>query len=241
MTKQIVVPDFIARDGHIVLEVTRESDYGGADVDPREQDPLGRMVCWHRRNKFGVEPLDRNVTNDYELAAILASILAEELDLDPDQKVNVEEYNSSQRLADIIARHTKAVILPVYLLEHSGMWMSTDRREFDMVDPGSWDHGQVGIVYATTKDMKKFLGVQEITDDVREQAKAILKSEIRRYSMYLQGDVYSFNLMNEETEEDIDSCGGIYAEDLDELKVELKDDLPDGYRYLADKLVYNGQ
>lgn len=239
VTKQIVVPDFMARDGSIVLEVTRESDYGGA-IDPREWgDPLGHMVCWHKRNKFGDEPHDRNVRDENELAGILADVLAQELSLDSDQEANVENFNSPDRIAKAIMKHTKAVILPIYLLEHGGLWMSTDRGHFDMVDPGSWDHGQVGIIYATTKEMKNYIGVQEVTDDVIARAKQILKEEIRTYSMYLQGDVYEYNLKNEETGEDIDSCGNIYAEDLDELKEGMRDALPEEYKYLAEKLHYN--
>ncbi|PYB68545.1 hypothetical protein DMB44_04215 [Thermoplasma sp. Kam2015] len=237
VTRHMVIPDYSAHDGPIVLEVTRETDFGG--VDPREDDTLGHMVCWNRGYNFGSEPHDRNIHSEDELAVILAGILAEELNLDSDQKANVENFNSPYELMRAIKKHTRTVVLPIYLLDHGGLWLSTGRGYFDMIDPGSWDHGQAGIIYATSNDMKRNFKVQEITDEIMKEAENVLESEIERYSMFLQGDVWYYELKNRDTDELIDSCGGIYADRFSDLKRQIKSLIPEEFAHLADTLDEN--
>lgn len=232
ITKSMVVPDLSARNGDVVLEVTQETD----DLDPREYGDLGHMVCWAHRYRFGQEPQDRNVRSKGELAGILAGILAEALHLDADQKANVEDNNTVEDLMRAIVKHTRTVVLPLYLFDHSGLSMSTSSRGFDMVDPGSWDHGQVGIIYMTENEMKKEYDAAEITEEVVKKAKDALRSVVHTYDLYLQGEVYYFRLYRESTDEDIDSCGGFYCDGTEELKRELKTHIPAEYHNLVDKL-----
>ncbi len=223
----------MAKDGSAVLKVFQEDP---ELADPRsDSNLLGHMVCWHRIYNFGNAPQDVNVKNDDQLAGVLSSIIAEELKLDIDQQVNVENYNSTRRLLDIVKR-TKTVIIPIYLLDHGGLWMSTDRGFFDMIDPGSWDHGQVGFIYATSKDIKEKLGVQDLTEETVSMVKEILREEVRTYSMYLSGNVYYYVLEDEKMHEEIDSAGQIYAENLIELREAIRAMLPSEYAPLADEL-----
>ena len=48
------------------------------------------------------------------------------------------------------------VSLPVYMLDHSGTFLST--RGFADVDPDRWDWGQIGIIYCTEEAAKKWFG-----------------------------------------------------------------------------------
>ena len=232
ITKYMEVPDLSARDGDVVLEVTQETD----GLNPRECSDFGHMVCWANRYRFGQTPQDRNVRSEGELVGILADILAESLDLDADQKANVENNNTVGDLMRAIVKHTKTVVLPLYLLDHSGLSISTSSRVFDMVDPGSWDHGQVGIIYMTENEIKKEYGAAEITEEVVKKAKDALRNEVHTYDLYLQGEVYYFRLYRESTDEDIDSCGGFYCDGTEELKSALKPHIPAEYHGLVDNL-----
>ena len=136
-----------------------------------------------------------------------------------------------------IVRHTNVVILPLYLMDHSGLSMSTSSRLYDMCDQGNWDHGQIGFIYATTKEMLGWHSANEITEQIKNSVRSILRDEIHTYDLYLRGEVYYFRLYNKETDEDIDSCGGFYPDNLEDLKKRLRDDyIPEEYQYLLDRL-----
>lgn len=231
-----VVPDYVARNGPLVLEVNSESDYGGPE-NPREDADFGHMLCWHKRMNFGSEPQDFNISDRGKLDAHFARILADEFKLSDEQREYVEYYCPINRMINALREHRKFVALPIYIFEHSGVTISTERGYFDAIDPGSWDHGQLGIIYATESEIKKWLGkTDNLTDEDLKKAHDGLKDIIKTYDMYLSGEVYVYSLYDSESEENIDSCGGIYAEDIGELKEGIKATLPEEYRYLADKL-----
>ena len=235
-TVQIVEPDYVAQDGSLVLEVNSESDYGGPE-NPRVNGEFGHMLCWHRRANFGSEPLDFNMTERTQMEVHFARVLADELNLSDEQRYNVEAYCPLDRMINTLVKRKKAVVLPIYLFEHSGMSISTTRGYFDAIDPGSWDHGQSGIIYATETEIKKWLGKPgDLTDEDMKVARDELADIVRIYDMYLNGEAYCFNLYNRETEENIDSCGGIYAENDKDLKKAIREIVPEEYAYLVDKL-----
>lgn len=96
------------------------------------------------------------------------------------------------------------VALPLFLMDHSGLSISTS----DFGCP--WDSGQVGFIYATYEDIKKTFMVDTITDDILEKAKQSLKSEVKVYDQYLCGDVYGF-VIRDGRGEILESCWGFYG------------------------------
>lgn len=99
--------------------------------------------------------------------------------------------------------HEAIHILPLYLMDHSGLSLQTE--PFGC----GWDSGQVGFVFTTAKRMEE-LGVTE--DDVEE----CLRSEVKVYSQYLEGDVWGY-ILRDSDGETIDSCWGFYgAEDAEQ-------------------------
>ena len=68
------------------------------------------------------------------------------------------------------------VSLPVYMLDHSGTFLST--RGFADVDPDRWDWGQIGIIYCTEEAAKKWFGY--LPD--KEMLKTQLNGEVVPYS-----------------------------------------------------------
>lgn len=126
------------------------------------------------------------------------------------------------------------VMLPLYLLDHSGITIST--RSFN--DP--WDSGQVGWIYTTKDEAIKEIGYGE--NDWRERAIQLMEAEVKEYDQYLTGDVYGFTLLkkvdveNEDDDsawEEVDSCWGFYGSDVFESGMEdnvpgLRDALESG-------------
>ena len=234
IVEQKVVPDFVANDGSVVLEITREED---VDFNPRDSTDYGHMVCMHKNYIFGHEPQDRNLKNEDELTNVLLDILDEEIGFDSDQRYNIRDNCSNQRLMNAIVNHTNVVILPLYLMDHSGLSMSTSATTFNIFDSGGWDHGQVGFIYATTKEILSWYDTKEITEEIKKSVRNSLKSEIHTYDLYLRGEVYYFRLYNKDTDEDIDACGGFYSDDIKGLKEQLRDGyIPEEYQYLLDRL-----
>ena len=92
-----------------------------------------------------------------------------------------------------------AVILPLFLHDHSGLSISTG-------ETCSWDSGQVGFIRMTKK------AAEEFGDDTEERLFEILQSDINTYDMYLRGDVHGYIVCNRKGRE-LDSCWGCYGEE----------------------------
>lgn len=158
---------------------------------PRQWDNLGKMLCKHRNYLLG--------------------------------DVQVE---SADEVNQILEDDEAVIQMPLYLIDHSGISMSTN----DYND--KWDSGCVGIIYTTRKDVldcftgynsktnKRMPMKKRLTKKMLERAKEILKSEVKTYSEYLEGNVYGYILYNkskcdhnEEHLEHEDSCFGYYRSD----------------------------
>lgn len=100
------------------------------------------------------------------------------------------------------------VILPVYMYEHSGVALSTSSFSC------RWDSGQVGFIYITKEKILSEYGGKIVTKQLREKVEAVLRSEIKTYSQYLNGEVFGYRTFKVgEEEEEIDSCWGYYSEE----------------------------
>lgn len=96
-----------------------------------------------------------------------------------------------------------AVELPVYMIDHSGIALSTR----DYGDP--WDSGQVGIIYVTRDAIVREYGA--CNAETKALAADVLRGEVATYSQYLAGDVWGYTL--EEDGKIVDSCWGFYGSD----------------------------
>ena len=96
------------------------------------------------------------------------------------------------------------VVLPMYLYDHSGITMSVN--EFSC----PWDSGQVGFIYMTTEKIK-----EEFSGD-EDKAKACLLSEVKEYDQYLTNDVWGYRIIEDQTDEEMESCWGFFGEDYAE-------------------------
>lgn len=100
------------------------------------------------------------------------------------------------------------VSLPVYLLDHSGLRLSTE----DFNDP--WDSGCVGAIYITFDNILSAWG--EVSEETLARAKEVLISEIQEMDNYLSGNIYGFILYKEKDGKmtEIESCFGFQGADI---------------------------
>lgn len=109
----------------------------------------------------------------------------------------------------------RLVALPVYLIDHSGITLSTTPFQ------NRWDSGQAGWIWTTKEKACRVTGIKDIS---QERMKEYLESEVTRYSKYLTADVYGYIVESygKDGWKRTDSCWDFYLETLDPLK-ELSD------------------
>jgi len=99
------------------------------------------------------------------------------------------------------------IILPVYIYDHSGITISTSYKH---PYNDRWDAGQVGWIYISKKDAVKEWGKKIFTKNVEKRATEYLRGEVKTYDDYLRGNVYGYQVCDED--EVIDSVWGFYPE-----------------------------
>jgi len=133
-----------------------------------------------------------------------------------DQTVRPESCGSLEQL---VASLQARVILPLYLMDHSGLTIRTDPGVFQMIDSAGWDWGQVGLIYARDHAIQKEYGCKRITRKIEAEVKKVLEAEVEVYNQFLQGDVYGY-VIEDDDNQHLDSCWGFYG--LEEVKKEAQ-------------------
>lgn len=116
-----------------------------------------------------------------------------------------------------------SVVLPIFMMDHSGLTVSTSSDTFHACDPAGWDWGQLGIIFATPEAIKKNFMVKRITKKIREKVEDNLRSEVETYNLYLTGQCWGYVITDDEGEED--SCWGFLGDTLENTG--LKEAIPD--------------
>lgn len=150
---------------------------------PREWDNLGTMTCFHKRYNLG----DKHHWKS-------------------DMFDDWDAVEKGIELAGAI------IILPLYLMDHSGLTMRVDSSTFRMADSHGWDWGQVGFIHITMEKIRAEYGWKRLSKKRRERIATYLSQEVETYSQYLNGEVYGYVIEDEEGN-DIDSCWGFFGYD----------------------------
>lgn len=101
------------------------------------------------------------------------------------------------------------VVLNLWLMDHSGLALRTSSAGFRACDSAGWDWGWLGFIYASAETIRKEWGYGP---EAREKAAKCLQAEVEVYDMYIQGDVWGFQIEDKD-ENHIDSCWGFYGSD----------------------------
>lgn len=112
-----------------------------------------------------------------------------------------DEEQSSEWIHEHI-KQKDVVALPVYMIDHSGIALSTSSFR----DP--WDSGQIGYIAVTREKAYKEFGRRVNRRTIEKQ----LRIEVDIYSSYVQGEVYGFRVFRPDGEE-TDSCWGYIGTD----------------------------
>jgi hypothetical protein len=150
---------------------------------PRSWDNFTTMYCFHKRYDLG---------DNHNFKSDMFS--------------GWEEFKEH-----IVAEFNPKIIKPLYLIDHSGISISTN--DFGDV----WDSGQVGWVFITEDSIKKLWGNTKMEEDRLDR---IVDSEVATFDQYLRGEVYGYKVIQIETcelghehEEVVDSCYGFFGEE----------------------------
>ena len=150
-------------------------------MNPREWDNLSKMICFHSRYSLGDK-------HDY----------------------SSKDYTSWDAMKQGILKKEKdvAVILPLYLYDHSGITMKT--TPFGC----RWDSGQVGFVIVTRKAIRDNWMKKRVTKELIKRAEELALGEVNTYDQYISGDTYRFEyLVDGEVK---DSVGEFYGSNYQE-------------------------
>jgi hypothetical protein len=127
-------------------------------------------------------------------------------DLGDNHNYNSDDYNSWEEMKKaIIKEENTAVILPLYLLDHSGISISTGAFSC------SWDSGQIGFIFVSKEKALEEFGGKIVTAKLKEKLERILDGEVETYDQYVRGYVYGFQIVDED-DDIVDSCYGFYGD-----------------------------
>jgi hypothetical protein len=163
--------------------------------DPREWFNLGTIIAFHRRYTLGDK-------HDYR---------TDDFSGWDDMQIQIEKDNPG------------AVILPVYMYDHSGVALST-RSFLGRAHHAEWDSGRVGFIIATRASIKEARGWDRLTAPRIKEIQASLIAEIETYSKYMNGEAYGFSVEDPGTDDVIESCWGY--DDIDDCIEEAKSYVP---------------
>lgn len=168
------------------MYIVEEIEYKGHTIkiandedpqDPRQWSTLGTMVCFHGKYNLGDE-------HEYK----------------------APEHGGWEELKKAIVKNENvAVILPLYLYDHSGITMNTTGFT------SRWDSGQVGFIFVSKYKIKEEFGWDDLSlEHRRDTINSVLVGEVDTYDKYIRGDVYGF-IVEGLDENAMDSCWGFYS------------------------------
>lgn len=160
---------------------------------PREWDNIGTIAYKHRNYSLGEEEISDPI--DW---------LIEKLGLSEDYASEGYCNSTLEKLEEKFFK--QFIALPVYLYDHSAQSISTS--PFGC----KWDSGKLGYIYCSKEKALEEFGGKVVTKKTREKVLSNFQSEIETFNQYIQGEVYSFEILDEEGEH-LDSCGGFYGND----------------------------
>jgi hypothetical protein len=204
-------------------------------VNPRENDNVGTMVCWHRRANYGDEqpkcsPEDwfRAKLTDWAEAR---RGISERIDRNIDVFLErIEDWDLHQLMNRFVQNN---MLVPIMAYEDGGITIRA--YNYGNFPDKQWDCGQLGFIYVSYEDILKNWGGKGKLPGVRamKSARRCLEAEIEEYNSFLTGEVYGYKMFDPDGNE-TDSCWGFIG-DWEEMVRECKANIDSMYE--GEKLV----
>lgn len=113
-----------------------------------------------------------------------------------------DDYRAKVQRPDVLT------YLPIYMYDHSGLAFS--HTPFHC----PWDSGLLGWHYVTREKAAEAWPSVTDEDELIERAVACMNTELEAYGHFISGEVYGYQVINEDGEE-IDSCWGFIGDDIE--------------------------
>src|SRR5215472_12939436 len=122
-------------------------------------------------------------------------------DFPNDAGIDFGEFaNWTEVTAHLTSHEHALLVLPVYMLDHSGLAFRV-AADFGDADPGNWDSGVVGLGYVTRQNWADTQGTEWTGSEAdREQAARLIEQDVQAYGQYVNGDVYGYVLKDSDGE-----------------------------------------
>lgn len=189
--------------GDYTVTISQDDD----PMNPRvDFDNLGTMVCWHNRYDLGDK-------HGYETPMVLMHVLS---GLYPETAT--EDLTDDQRNRCYIVASEKAIVLPLYLYDHSGITMRVSAFN------DAFDSGQVGYIYVTKEKIREEYVLGRVSPKMNKRIVKSLVAEVEQYDQYLTGEVYGYNIVKNtgDDEEFVDSCWGFFGHESSGIEEEIR-------------------
>lgn len=145
---------------------------------------MGKILCFHNRYNLGDE-------NEYDKS----------------------QFGCWDELKKAILKDFRPiVILPIFLMDHSGLAISKDPEFFRACDPQGFDWGMIGFAFVSHEDSKKEFSRKRISKQNKQKAEDILLNEIKAWGQYVSGEVYGY-IVKEKDGNEVDSLWGLFGYD----------------------------
>ena len=104
------------------------------------------------------------------------------------------------------------LVLPLFAYEHSSISLSLRNDVYPFTD--GWDSYQIGFIFASYDDIRKWFEVKDITSKILSKAKDEFEEEVEDFNDYLNGNVYRYLLIEKSNNNPIDECSGFKYKDI---------------------------
>jgi len=188
---------------HQMRTVTLKIEQDPNPTDPCEHYNSGTIWCWSKTytlgNKNGRDLLIKAIRKSKYYDKVFNHFLQSGKD-------KTFSWGDNQCLFDFAAQCDDIVMTPIFLYDSEGITLGTNHLLFLR------DNDQVGVAFMTLDTAKDIFGNLS-EDELRAKALECLENEIALYNDYLNGQIYSYEIINDYSNDVIHSCGDINGKD----------------------------